>query len=167
MPALLALIPFKDWCYAALIAALIAFGMYEVHHLKAEGAAHEIAALQKSSVQLQTKAAAEVKATADNYAGSLAKIKGDLDEQITIAVAQHGTDAQRLRDYDAYRRSHPALVSAASGRTTPDAGAGSTISVDDVLTGMEQAGLGLANANRLAGAALTACTNERNSLTGK
>ena len=53
MGALLALIPTKDAIYGALILCIVLFGVYEVHHLKAEGAAHEMAALKASSDKLQ------------------------------------------------------------------------------------------------------------------
>ncbi len=167
MPGLLSLIPLKDWVYGALIAALLAFGVYEVNHLKAEGAAHEVAVLQASSAKLTADAQKQVVATATAYAKSLTKVKGDLDEQVKTAAVQHDSDAQRLRDYDAYRRQHAALGSAGGGSGSQSAGASSAISVDDVLAGMEQAGLSLASANRLAAAALTACAAERESLTGK
>ena len=55
MGALLALIPTKDAIYGALILCIVLFGVYEVHHLKAEGAAHEVAALAASSAKLQAR----------------------------------------------------------------------------------------------------------------
>jgi hypothetical protein len=57
MPALLALIPGKDWLYGGLIVLLISFGIYERHHLIAEGQQHELAALKLSSDKLQKQTA--------------------------------------------------------------------------------------------------------------
>lgn len=57
MGALLALIPTKDWLYGTAIAALLVFGVYERHHLIAEGQQHEIAALKLSSDRLQKETA--------------------------------------------------------------------------------------------------------------
>jgi hypothetical protein len=59
MPALLALIPIKDWIYGGLIVLLISFGVYERHHLIAEGQQHELAALKLSSDKLQKQTAAQ------------------------------------------------------------------------------------------------------------
>lgn len=59
MGALLALIPGKDLLYGALLVAFIAFGVYERHHLIAEGQQHELAALKTSSEQLQKQTAAQ------------------------------------------------------------------------------------------------------------
>lgn len=59
MTALLALIPGKDMLYGALITALLAFGVYERHHLIAEGQQHELAALKLSSDRLQKQTAAQ------------------------------------------------------------------------------------------------------------
>ena len=59
MGALLTLIPTKDLVYGALIAILLAFGVYERHHLITEGATHELAALKASSDRLEKKSVAE------------------------------------------------------------------------------------------------------------
>jgi len=67
MPALIALIPGKDWLYGGIIVVLLAgFGWYTVHERHA-GAAHEVAALKASSDKLQAQTAvqtAELKAKA-------------------------------------------------------------------------------------------------------
>jgi hypothetical protein len=59
MGALLALIPGKDLVYGALIVMLIAAGVYERHHLIAEGQQHELAALKASSDRLEKQTAAQ------------------------------------------------------------------------------------------------------------
>jgi hypothetical protein len=67
MGALLALIPGKDLVYGAVIICLITLGLYERHHLIAEGQQHELAALQASSAKLQKetdKQTADLKARA-------------------------------------------------------------------------------------------------------
>lgn len=167
MGALLSLIPGKDLVYGALIVALIIFGVYERNHLIAEGAQHELAALKISSDRLQQAAAKQVTQTAADYAASLSTIKENLDEQQRTNSVLASTDAQRLRDFDAYRRSHPALGGAAGGPGPQATGAGSTITVDEVLSGLEQSAQSLAAATRSASAALTACMADRDSLVGK
>ena len=167
MPALLALIPVKDWIYAGLGVALLAFGGYEIHHLKAEGAAHEVAALQKSSAELTAKAVAHNAEIGKAYVASAAKITGDLNAQIDIANAQHTSDAQRLRDYDTYRRQHPAVASTGSPGGAPVAGTSSAGQGEDFVSELGLAGVSLADSLRDVNAALSACTADRNSLTGK
>jgi hypothetical protein len=67
MPALLALIPAKDWLWAAVFAAALIFGVHEHHKILAEGIAEQkaaddkataalVAATEKQTAELQAKA---------------------------------------------------------------------------------------------------------------
>jgi hypothetical protein len=167
MGALFALIPGKDLVYGALIVALLAFGIYERHHLIAEGEQHELAALKLSSGRLQAAAQKQVAATAADYANTLSTVKENLDAQIKTASAQHDSDARRLRDFDAYRSQHPALASAPAGQGPVGQGSSSPSSNEHELASLEQVASGLADAGREVSIALTACVNERAALTGK
>ncbi len=167
MPALLALIPLKDWLWAALVAALIAGVIYERNHLIAEGAAHEIAALQASSAKLQAAAEAKVQETAANYAATVAALTEKHDADTQVANAQLSNDAQRLRDYDAYRRSHQTVGGPASAAAINGSGTGGNSGSDDKFTSLEQVALGLAGSVAHTSIALIGCMAERNSLTGK
>jgi hypothetical protein len=167
MPALLALVPIKDWVYLSLILALIGgFVSYTIHerHL---GAAHEVAALKKSSNTLQAAAVKHNAEIAKAYAASSSKIVGDLNAQLKTASDQHDSDAQRLREYDTYRSAHPAVGSAGSAVGVVAAGNESSNGLDQRLASLEQVALGLATADREVSDSLTACIAERNSLTGK
>jgi hypothetical protein len=62
MPALLALIPTKDWLYGGLIIFLIIFGIHEHHKILAEGIAEQKAADDKATAVL---IAASAKQTAE------------------------------------------------------------------------------------------------------
>ena len=62
MPALLALIPTKDWLYGGLIILLIVFGIHEHHKILAEGIAEQKAADDKATAVL---VAASAKQTAE------------------------------------------------------------------------------------------------------
>lgn len=67
MPALLALIPTKDWLYGGLIVLLIVFGIHEHHKILAEGIAEQKAADDKATAVLvanTTKQTAELQAKA-------------------------------------------------------------------------------------------------------
>ena len=57
MPALLALIPAKDWLYGGLIVLLIVFGLHEHHKILAEGIAEQKAADAQAAVILEKQTA--------------------------------------------------------------------------------------------------------------
>ena len=165
--ALLGLIPVKDWIYGLLIAGLIAFGVYEVHHLKAEGAAKEVAALQVSSDKLQAAAAKQVAATAASYSATLSTVTENLDAQVKAAATQHTADALRLQNFDAYRRSHPQVGSPGGGPSAQSPGTSVAAGTSDYLTSLGQVALSFAGANADAASALSACMADRDALTGK
>jgi hypothetical protein len=167
MGALLALIPGKDLFYGGAIIALLLFGVYEYKHIEAKGAAHEIAALQASSKTLTDAATKQVAETAANYATTVAAITEKADENDKASAAQHESDAQRLRDYDAYRSSHPALESAGSGTQPQAAGTPGDNGVERSLSSLEQVALDLAGSLRDDQNALSACMADRDGLTGK
>lgn len=164
---ILGLIPGVHWIYGGIIAAILAGGAYEIHHLKAEGAAHELAALQISSAQLTKVAQEQVTKTATDYATTLAAIKDTDDAQLQAALSQHESDAQRLRDADAYRSGHPPLASSATGSGNAAEGTVSAPDSNDSFGQLEQVALGLADATRQAITALTACMADRTALVGK
>jgi hypothetical protein len=127
MGALLAAFGLKDLVWAGLIAAVLGYGVYEVHHLKAEGAAHELAVLQASSAQLTVKNAkanamneAAWKAESD-HAGEL--YEATLNLQSSAIAVLNG----RLRDALANSGkitvpSHPATPGESDGPTPLPAG---------------------------------------------
>jgi hypothetical protein len=82
MGALLALIPGKDLIYGGLILGIILFGVYERHHLIAEGQQHELAALKLSSDRLQKQTAAQ---TAELQAKATMAEQAYDKEQLLIA----------------------------------------------------------------------------------
>lgn len=167
MPPFLALIPTKDWIYLSLIiAVLIGFGSYTIHE-RHVGAAKEVAALEKSSKKLQDAAVKKVAALTTEHATQVATIIGVIDNERKANAAKSASDAERLREYDAYRRAHSAVDRPASGPGDQGGGDGSAPTVDNLLSSLEQVGLQLATANRLAKTALTSCMIERESLTGK
>lgn len=164
---LLALIPSKDWFYGALIVGLILFGIHEVNHLKAEGAAHEVAALKVSSDKLIAQETAHVALVAKTYAASAAKTTETLDEQTQATAAAQSDAAQRLSDFNAYRRSHPTVASAGGAGGSAGQGTGSGGSDSERLSSLEQVALDLAGAAAAGRNALSACMAERDALTGK
>jgi hypothetical protein len=97
----------------------------------------------------------------------MAAITEKADENDKASAAQHESDAQRLRDYDAYRSSHPALESAGSGTQPQAAGTPGDNGVERSLSSLEQVALDLAGSLRDDQNALSACMADRDGLTGK
>lgn len=80
MLALLKLIPFKDWVYGGLIAALlVGFGVY-THHERVIGATKEAAAVTKIAVK------AEAKVTAANVAAQTTETTNAKTYDQTVAA---------------------------------------------------------------------------------
>jgi hypothetical protein len=160
-------VPLRDYIYAAaIIILLIAFGWYTVHE-RDVGQAKEIAALRASSDKLLANANKTIATLTAQHAAEVAQVKENLNAQIQAANAQHDSDLQRLRAYDAYRHSHPALPGAVAGPAASTANASGSGSLDERLTSLELVALQLAAAGREVDASLTACLADRNALTGK
>lgn len=167
MPPFLALIPTKDWIYLSLIiAVLIGFGSYTIHE-RHVGAAKEVAALTKSSDELNRKADAKIVKLNTEHATQVATIIGVIDNERKANVSAAASDAQRLREYDAYRRAHPPVGRPASGPQDQNDGSGSADKNADRSFELEQDALNLADAGRSVLTALGSCMIERDSLTGK
>ena len=161
MLALLSLTNVKEWFWAGLV---VAMGLLALHIYHA-GENHEIAALKVQSAKLVAQAAAQVAATQNIYETQLVMEKSAYDQSSQAAAAQLAADAQRLRDYDAYRRAHPDVGSA--GQPAASAGTGSPSGSDSILERLEQVAVQLAAATRDTSNALNACIAERSTLTGK
>lgn len=138
MGALLALIPTKDLVYGALIAILLAFGIYERHHLITEGATHELAALKASSDRLEKKSAAET---------------AELQAKATMAEQTHDKEILALSNLPPVQpvrlciapSSGSAGVQQTSGAKPGDASVGAgTSTVQSMSTGDSSGGTGRA-----------------------
>lgn len=134
MAALLALVPFKDWVYIGIIAALFAAGAYERNHLIDEGKAHEAAALKLSSDKLQKQTAAQ---TADLQA------KATMAEQAyekERAASLNLPPVQPVRLCNS-APSRNSVVSQATGQKPGDASAGTgTTAIQSVSSGNSSSG---------------------------
>jgi hypothetical protein len=89
MGALLALLPTKDWIYGGIIVALLALGVYEKHHLLAQGEQHELAAVKLASDKLQKQTAiqtAELQAKATMAEQAYEKEVNSLNDMAPVSV---------------------------------------------------------------------------------
>ena len=138
MPALLALIPTKDWLYGGLIILLIVFGIHEHHKILAEGIAEQKTADDKATAVL---VAASAKQTAELQA------KATMAEQAYDKEHQAILDQPSVGSVRLCVNSHPSgsIVRQASGSKPGDASAGATAStVQSVSSGDSSSGTGAA-----------------------
>jgi hypothetical protein len=167
MGVLLSFIPEKDLFWGGIVVALlIGFGFF-VHHERSLGAAHEVAALKISSDKLVAAAAKQVQETASNYAATVAALQEKTDATLKADAVQHDSDAQRLREYNAYRSEHPSLGSAASSPGSQNQGTSGPAESYRLLDTLEPVAVGLADADRDLSVELKACMADRDALTGK
>jgi hypothetical protein len=158
--ALLKLIPLKDWLYIAAIVAIISLFVGYTMHERHVGAVHELAAVTKAGAKAEAAVEAKIKTLTDQHAATVADIEDKYEGLLKDADNQHGSDLQRLRDADTYRKTHSLLPSAGSSAAQADSGGAG-------LTGLESVSAKLADAVRRDDAALNACYADRDDLTGK
>lgn len=157
----------KSYLYIALLLGVIVFGFYERWHLITEGEERQALAAKGASEKAEAAAAAKIINLNMQHAVDLAKVKLTYENQLKADAVQSASDADRLREYDAYRRSHQAVASPAGGSGATPAGGGSSRADDDRFSQLEIVALGLATAGAVTNTALSACMTERDSLTGK
>lgn len=163
---LLKLVPFRDYAYAALAAAAIAWFLHHDSVERAAGAAREVAAVREATA----KALAAEQATIDklnaDHAKDLTAVQVSYEQTINANNASHASDLQRLRN--AARNSNgaaPVLDSAIGGSAAAtEAGASSVNSLGSVPANIA---LQLVDALRADDAALDKCYADRDDLTGK
>jgi hypothetical protein len=155
MGALLALVPFRDWLYAAIIAAV---GLFAWHtYSKYEAAVAYAATVKTESAATEAKARAAIQAADDYYATTLKTIQETANANIKVAQDQSTALASRLRQYAAAHCGNTVLGSSAS------ATASGTASTGGVESAIEQLAAAAAHDNAI----IEAERAERDSLTGK
>jgi hypothetical protein len=163
MLALLKLLSVKDLFYAGL---LIAFGWYTVHERNVEHV-KDMAAIARTTAEANAAADKKIATLTETHATDVAAITGDLNAKLKVAADQHTSDAQRLRDADAYRRSRQNVASPGAGQGSSGQGIPSSSASSDELSSLEQVALSLADSLKVSSVTLGACITDRNSLVGK
>lgn len=152
------------WVVEAVLIGLLALSA--VLYLEHRGATHELAKLQRSSAALIAKADAQITAETTKHNADVAANQEKLDAALAANSYLQSRLAQRVRDFDAYRRAHPDLPRpspAPAARTGGDAGA---VDFGALAEGLAQRGDELADAVGQLRAALQGCERDRDSLTG-
>lgn len=161
------IISIRDYIYFTLLLILIVFGIYEYNHLIDEGIARETAAYTLAGQRAEAAAEAKIVNLNIQHAADAVKVKADYEAQHEADVAQSATDADRLREYDIYRKAHPVVGCAAPGTGAATGPVASDNSDDQRLRDVEQLALELAAAGRVTLASLNSCLADRHLLTGK
>lgn len=169
MGALLALVPIKDWIYAAVIGAILISGYIFVHRCHAaENAMQSIVA--QSKVNLDAANARIAKLTTDHAAEVLENERATQLQLATNAL-QHTADLvrvrERVRQLEAYRQGHPDVARPAPNTEAGSGGERSAGEGPSGLGGLGDVAATLADATRDLSVALESCSKDRDSLTGK
>src|SRR3984957_4528782 len=170
MIAMLAkLIPFRDYVYAAIAAAVLIWYNVHVTELEHHYAADKVAAVVSADAAATKKAndAADKVIAADraSYTASLQKAQEAFDANSKATAAANAADIARLRDITAsYQKANALLSGALTASATGKPGPGSTESLGTVPA---ELGAELAGALRTTNDQLQLCYAERDSLTGK
>lgn len=171
--AVLKLVPFRDYAYAAAAIAAIAWYNVHVHNLEVAYAHKQVSAVT-TAVAAATKkneADAEAKIAALNtqHARDVAQVETKYEDQIKQNDADHATDLARLRQRAARSgsgNSNAVLGSAAGSGQAATEGSGNP-GIDGLGTVPGALGLELVDALRADDAALNKCWVDRDDLVGK
>lgn len=145
---------------ALLTAGTIAWQVHDRRE-RSIGAQHELAAVVAASDKAKADAQRQIDSLNTQHAAAVAAIEAQRESDLKDAAAQHDSDTQRLRDYEASRRRVDAAL-AGTGPAAAPADAG-----PEGVSRLGSVALELADALRADDAALTECWRERDSLTGK
>ena len=148
------------------LVAIAGLGAAVYFGLEHRGKVEELAKLKASSAALVAKANAEIAKTNSAHAAEVAANQ----EKLNAATAANNALAdqldQRVRDFDAYRRAHPAVASAPGVPGPARSGECGAYECGDLAVRLASTGDELARSNGLLVASLQACQQDRDSLTG-
>lgn len=166
MPILLSkLIPFRDYFYAAVAVAAVIFYNVHVHELEVGYAKQRVAAVEaadKAATDRTLRAAKDaIDAKEKQYTLQLSQVEDTYETQLKSADDQHNADLARVRQLTAASNRGAGSVLSGSGSSGAEAACGA------LCAAALGAGAELAAALRQDDAALTACYDERDKVTGK
>jgi hypothetical protein len=131
------------------------------YHERSIGSEKELAALKKSSAELIAKDDAEIAELTAKYDKVTADLLEKTDEADKANTARAASDADRLRQFNAYRSQLAKLQGAASPAKAPSGGTSSPNQSEDFIGELGLAGVALADSLRDTVTALNACMEDR------
>jgi hypothetical protein len=150
----------------AAVLSASAIAIYTFHE-RSKGESIELAALKKSSAKLIAADDAEIARLNKVYLAASTALQEKTDETDKANAAAAATDADRVRQFNAYRDQLAKLQSTSAAGKTPSNGASGAGKSEDFAGELELAGLPLADALRDSVTALAACMTDRDSVTSK
>lgn len=150
---------------AEILAVVLLIGSYTLY-VKHEGASAELAKLKASSTTLIAKAQKDIQ---DETAAHTADVKANGEKTNAVLAANANLQSQlaeRVRDFDAYRKAHPGVPRPVSGPVTASGGECGATSCGDLASQLAKVGDQLAASNGALSAELQSCQRDRDSLTG-
>jgi hypothetical protein len=148
---------------ALLVILIVGAAMLYLEH---RGAEREVVKLQKSSATLIAKSNADIAKTNADHAAENTANQEKLHAAVTASNTLSDALDNRVRDFDAYRRAHPAMASPVGGSIAASAGECGARSCGDIAAELAVRGDDLARNSGVLSASLQACQRDRDSLTG-
>jgi hypothetical protein len=168
--ALLKLVPFRDYAYAALGIAAVVWYNVHVHGLEVGYAAKQVTAVNAAYADASAKALSAAKKLLDakdaQHAQDVAQIQEKANEDAKNSAAAHAADLQRLRQLAAQGNRQPNAVLPSAGGGSAPSGQGDTGAEGLGLVPAEL-GAELADALRTTRDQRDLCYADRDALTGK
>lgn len=165
LTALLKLVPFRDYAYAALALAAVVWFLHHDHVERGIGAARVTAAVTAATAKANAVAQDKIDKLNAAHADDVAQIEDRYENTIRANDASNAADLQRLRERAARNASsNQVLGSASAGEATGEAGTSSSDGLGSVPADLA---LKLATALRADDASLDKCYADRDGLTGK
>jgi hypothetical protein len=146
-----------------IVLALLAAATLYLEH---RGATQELAKLKDSSTKLLAKANKAIATETTQHAADNAENQEKFDAALKVNAQLSDTLDQRVREFDAYRASHPDVARPAGGSGPAEPGECGSHSCGDLAVLLANTGDELARVNGELSAALQACQRDRDSIVG-
>lgn len=137
-----------------------------VLHFEHKGATEELGKLKASSTQLIAKANKDIQDEIVAHAADVQANQGKTNAALAANTATQLALTQRVRDFNAYRASHPDISRANGGTAATLPGECGATSCGDIAGQLAKAGDELAGSLGQVTASLQSCQRDRDSLTG-
>jgi hypothetical protein len=151
---------------AEIVLALIATAAL-VLHFEHKGAAAELGRLKASSTELIEKVRAANDADTKQYQAAVAASQEKANAAIAARATLQSQLANSVRQFDAYRHSHPAVAGAGGPGSAAGSGECGSQDCGAVAEGLAVRGNELAGSLGAVSADLQSCQRERDALTGE
>lgn len=163
--ALIKLIPFRDYAYAALAILAVIWFVHHDHKVALAAVVHEQQTVAQETQKTLAAATATIARINSTYTAQTAVVEKTYAAALTASATQHDLDVQRLRDA-ARAESHSGTRAGSTAAAGPADNSGDQSS-GQLGTVPAQLAQEQVDALRLDDAALVQCYAERDELTGK